>query len=172
MSKVIVDRENLMRMATQVVEMLLVKNKEYGNAWEDLDIFTPLMRIREKLIRVETLNDKRKAITAQEGVDKELPDIAGYCLLGMLKFEANIKEQLDNKFKDIVENGEPVGQCWTPTIYPITDSDNRGGPGVSGPSGVSIQDFEKLSPEDKLKIIADCVVHENDDDEETIGPLG
>jgi len=140
MSKVNVNREELTRMASKVIEMLLVKNKEYGNAWEDLDIFTPLMRIREKLIRVETLTTgDGKAIVAQEGADKELPDIAGYCLLGMLKFEANMREKLEDKFVETLELG-----------------------GI--PKKVVQMDFETMTPEEKIKIIANCVLHENDEE--------
>jgi hypothetical protein len=96
MSHVTVTKEELMRAAEKVLErvadLVVEKNLQYGDAWQDLDIFTPLMRIREKLIRVETLN-KEPAIVAVEGADKELPDIAGYCLLGILKFEANALEK-------------------------------------------------------------------------------
>ena len=58
MSHVNVTKEELMRMAEKVVDTVVSKNAEYGDAWQDLDIYTPLMRIREKLIRVGNLNSK------------------------------------------------------------------------------------------------------------------
>ena len=97
MSKVNVTRESLEMSAkkainlarlneltNELIELLLDKNTQYKDAWQDFGIFTPLMRAREKLIRVESLIDGRPVLAQDENVYAELQDIAGYCILAIL----------------------------------------------------------------------------------------
>lgn len=80
-----VTEEKLNQQAQKVIAEVLKKNADYGNSWQDLDIFTPLIRMREKLVRVETLMDGRKAlVVVEEDVMRTLLDLAGYSLLGMI----------------------------------------------------------------------------------------
>lgn len=109
MSNVVVRRDTLERVAKkavnlarldelvdELIDLLLDKNQKYRDAWQDFGMFTPLMRIREKLIRVETLIDGRPVLVQDENVIAELMDIMGYCLLAMLWMEGQDGETFQN----------------------------------------------------------------------------
>jgi len=74
-------------LVDEIIDLLLDKNKEYKDAWQDFGLFTPLIRIREKLIRLETLIDGRPTLVCDENVMAELMDVIGYGLLAMLWIE-------------------------------------------------------------------------------------
>jgi hypothetical protein len=74
-------------LVDEIIDLLLGKNKEYKDAWQDFGLFTPLIRIREKLIRLETLIDGRPTLVCDENVMAELVDVIGYGLLAMLWIE-------------------------------------------------------------------------------------
>lgn len=88
----------LTELVDELIDLLLRKNKVYKDAWQDFGIFTPLMRIREKLIRVESLIDGKPVLVHNDDVYVELQDIAGYCMLAMLWIE----EQNGESFQDII----------------------------------------------------------------------
>lgn len=109
MSNVIVRRDTLERVAKkavnlarldelvdELIDLLLDKNQKYRDAWQDFGMFTPLMRIREKLIRVETLIDGRPVLVQDENVVAELMDVMGYCLLAMLWMDGQDGETFQN----------------------------------------------------------------------------
>lgn len=79
-----VNLARLNQLMDKLVDQLLDKNAKYKDAWQDFGIFTPLMRIREKLIRMESLQDGRVVLTYDPAIIAELGDIVGYGLLAML----------------------------------------------------------------------------------------
>lgn len=83
-AKSAINLARLNELVDELIELLLSKNEQYKDAWQDFGIFTPLMRIREKLIRVESLIDGKPVLVQDDNVYAELQDIAGYCLLAML----------------------------------------------------------------------------------------
>lgn len=93
MAKVIVSRETLTRLAAQVfeerIEGIIKKNHDYGDAWQENGPFTPLLRIKEKLFRVETLSDGRDALVLDENVDQNIGEVWDYALLWLLWRQAN-----------------------------------------------------------------------------------
>ncbi len=118
MNKVSVTRESLEEAAkkainlaalneltNELIDLLLDKNKVYKDAWQDFGIFTPLMRVREKLIRVESLIDGRPILAQDENVYAELQDIAGYCILAMLWMNGQdgitFQEMIDKLREDV-----------------------------------------------------------------------
>jgi len=64
--------------------MVYGKNQDYGDAWQRYGIFTPLIRINDKILRVETLSDGRVALVANEGIGDTLEDIIGYATLALM----------------------------------------------------------------------------------------
>jgi hypothetical protein len=82
--KVKVSRGTLLDICEQRINHILKKNADYGDAWQNNEGFTPLLRMREKLLRVETLSDGRKAMVEDESVDQDVAEIFDYALLYML----------------------------------------------------------------------------------------
>lgn len=79
-----VTHKTLLEICEQRIEHILRKNADYGDAWQNNEGFTPLLRMREKLLRVETLSDGRKAMVEDETVDQDVEEIFDYALLYML----------------------------------------------------------------------------------------
>jgi hypothetical protein len=113
MSKVNVTRQSLEKAAKKainlaalneltngLIDLLLDKNKTYKDAWQDFGIFTPLMRVREKLIRVGSLIGGKPVLIQDDNVYSELQDIAGYCILAMLWMDG----QEGVTFQEIINN--------------------------------------------------------------------
>lgn len=75
--------ELLNKHIDEIVDLVLRKNHDYGDAWQRYGIFTPLIRINDKTLRLETLTDGSEALIADESVIDTLRDIIGYCLLAL-----------------------------------------------------------------------------------------
>jgi hypothetical protein len=77
----------LLRVAAKVVDLVIRKNKDYGDAWQMQGINGVLVRLCDKLYRVENIQG-REALVASESVKDTLEDAIGYALLGLLYLEA------------------------------------------------------------------------------------
>lgn len=82
---------SLVKKADPIIDILLKKNSDYGDAWQRYDIFTPLIRLNDKLLRVENLSSGKTALVPDESVADTLVDIVGYGLLALLKIKHNPK---------------------------------------------------------------------------------
>lgn len=78
--------ESLHSIANQIIDLVLRKNADYKDAWQSQGMFTSLIRLKDKLIRVETLQDGRQALVQDEDIEQTLIDIVGYGLLGILRY--------------------------------------------------------------------------------------
>jgi len=87
--KAIMEGETVNKTVGDIVSTVLRKNNDYGNAWQRYGIFTPLIRINDKILRVETLSDGRLSLVPEEGIKDTLKDIVGYALLALLWLEEN-----------------------------------------------------------------------------------
>lgn len=86
MNKVIVDPKVMKRIAELLIDkMVMPKNHDYGDAWQNNGIFTPLLRIDEKLVRIQTLSNGLQALVAKETPGKDVMDIFGYSMLSLLQ---------------------------------------------------------------------------------------
>ena len=83
-----VTKEGLSKIALEIINTIMRKNADYGDAWQRYGIFTPLIRINDKILRVQTLSDGRKALVADEAIEDTLEDIVAYGLLALLKINA------------------------------------------------------------------------------------
>jgi hypothetical protein len=82
-----VNLEHMTKLVDGIIDMVLEKNKDYGDAWQRYGIFTPLIRINDKILRVKTLAGGQQAMVADEKVEDNLKDTIGYALLALLKLE-------------------------------------------------------------------------------------
>ena len=106
MNKVIVTKRKLMEMTDDITTsanlqlvgdriagMIEDKNKDYGDAWQRYGVFTPLIRINDKILRIETLSSGQQAMIADESIEDNLRDIVAYGLLALLYLNENDAEQ-------------------------------------------------------------------------------
>jgi hypothetical protein len=99
---------NMVKECDPIIDLVTRKNVDYGDAWQRYDIYTPLIRINDKILRVSTLSDGRKALIADEKIEDTLVDIIGYALLGLLKLKGvspvviiTVEEQLIQNLPDL-----------------------------------------------------------------------
>jgi len=79
-----VTRNKLVVIAADVVDIILRKNEDYQDAWQRQGIQGTLVRIADKLCRIETLTDGRQALVAEEKLEQTLLDNIGYSFLALL----------------------------------------------------------------------------------------
>jgi len=89
--------DNIIKITDKIIDTVARKNADYGDAWQRYGIFTPLIRINDKILRVATLSDGRTALVSDESVYDTLLDIIGYALLAILKlnFEVSNNKTMD-----------------------------------------------------------------------------
>jgi hypothetical protein len=73
----------------KITNLVYDKNQDYGDAWQRYGIFTPLIRINDKILRIETLSDGRHALIDDEGIEDTLKDIVGYAVLALMWLKDN-----------------------------------------------------------------------------------
>lgn len=83
-SGLIVTEHKLKMAAHEVIQLVLRKNKDYGDAWQRCGIAGIMVRELDKALRLEQLEDGREALVVEEKWVDTLRDIAGYALLGLL----------------------------------------------------------------------------------------
>lgn len=75
------------KLIQEITALILRKNQDYADAWQRYGIFTPLVRLNDKLLRVANLSDGKPMLVAEEGLEETLRDIAGYAFLALLYME-------------------------------------------------------------------------------------
>ena len=78
--------DKLNMLCAYLIDLLMDKNSDYGDAWQRYGIFTPLIRINDKILRLENLCGK-DALVVDENIKDTLNDIVGYGLLALLWLE-------------------------------------------------------------------------------------
>lgn len=91
MTQGIVNRESLEREMADVIDLLLRKNADYGDAWQKHGVAGVLVRISDKALRLQNLSG-REALVVDEKIEDTLRDIAGYAFLGLLKEHERSRE--------------------------------------------------------------------------------
>lgn len=84
-----VTRSKLEAIAYSVVNLVMKKNQDYADAWQRQGLNGALVRLADKLYRVENLADGRERLVQDENVLETLIDAVGYCLLGILYLQEN-----------------------------------------------------------------------------------
>lgn len=93
--KMPVVRTDLRNAAIQVIEMVLAKNADYGDAWQTLGSVGATARFVDKMFRIEHLANGAEALVVDEKLGDTVADLVGYGLLIMLylKFHGGSSEQ-------------------------------------------------------------------------------
>lgn len=80
---VTVTRQELESILDEVIEIILRKNADYGDAWQRHGVAGVLVRLSDKSLRLQNL-EGREALVVDESVTDTLIDIVGYAALGLL----------------------------------------------------------------------------------------
>ncbi len=79
------DKGYLNAEMSRIVDLLIVKNTDYGSSFfKNMDkwgMTSFLIRIDDKLGRLETIDKRQKIEVKSESVQDTIDDIIGYCLL-------------------------------------------------------------------------------------------
>jgi len=84
MPKAQVSKEKLHVIANQVIALVMQKNADYGDAWQQQCVHGVLVRLADKLYRIDNLADGREALVPGEALQDTLIDAIGYAMLGLL----------------------------------------------------------------------------------------
>lgn len=81
--------DKLNKRIEEIIDLVVEKNRAYGDAWQLYGPLTALIRIREKLVRLDNVTageDGELEITVKScnAAKEELRDIIGYSLLALL----------------------------------------------------------------------------------------
>lgn len=97
--KVEVTEAKLREVCVRVIDLVMKKNADYGDAWQRQGINGVLVRLADKLYRIDNLTafpvpavgpaSKVEHLIASETVEDTIVDAIGYCLLGLLYIEEN-----------------------------------------------------------------------------------
>jgi hypothetical protein len=86
--------------AEEVIALVLEKNADYGDAWRIFGVVGVLVRICDKVLRLENMMGNgggriggQVGLVADERWVDTLRDIAGYALLGLLLVEAETEAE-------------------------------------------------------------------------------
>lgn len=88
------------KAAKEVAEIVIAKNKDYGNSFEELvrkyGHIALLIRFHDKLNRLENLLLKKEQHVMDESIEDTVKDICGYALLSLalLKKEEEMEKNL------------------------------------------------------------------------------
>lgn len=79
-----VTEEKLHAIARQVIALVMQKNADYGDAWQRQGINGCLVRLADKLYRIDNLVGGHEALIQGEALQDTLVDAIGYAMLGLL----------------------------------------------------------------------------------------
>lgn len=83
-----VDVETTEAQAEEICRLLVRKNADYGTAWEDRGLQGVVIRMHDKVARLNNLvSAGKEASVPEEPVRDTLRDLAGYAILGLLWLE-------------------------------------------------------------------------------------
>ena len=85
--------DDMIKLCEGIATTVLQKNHDYGDAWQRYGIFTPLIRINDKTLRLKTLGTGEQAMVANETITDTLRDIIGYATLALLWLNENVDLQ-------------------------------------------------------------------------------
>ena len=88
-------------IAEEISKLIVAKNHDYSDAWQKFGLFTPLIRINDKILRVQTLSSGEQALVADEKIEDTLKDIIGYAALALLWLKENGNEEKHGNFMQL-----------------------------------------------------------------------
>lgn len=91
-NNVVVSETKLREITEDIIGLLLMKNADYGDAWQKHGIAGVLVRLSDKSLRLQNL-DGKEALVVEESVQDTLRDIAGYAILGLLRVDGQSTDE-------------------------------------------------------------------------------
>lgn len=79
--------ERIIKYTQLVQDVLLVKNADYGDSWRRHGAFGIVVRLFDKLTRLENLLQSRQAPSVNESLQDTAIDIVGYGVLLLIALE-------------------------------------------------------------------------------------
>ena len=80
---------------SEMQEIFRKKNADYGNAFKDMyseyGLIYPVMHLREKLNRIESIMKNGKAEVSNESIKDSLQDMANYCVMTLIEIDDDNK---------------------------------------------------------------------------------
>jgi hypothetical protein len=73
-------------------ELMLKKNHDYGEAWQDLRISTFTDLILMKILRIRKIEDKSGQTLISEGIDANYSDMLNYAIFAIIRINNFFKE--------------------------------------------------------------------------------
>lgn len=92
-----VDRLSAMAVCSDVVELLIAKNTDYGDAWQKHGLIGVLVRLSDKALRLQNLSNGLEVLVADESIRDTLQDMLGYAILGLLWEKKNKRRYYNNE---------------------------------------------------------------------------
>lgn len=84
-----VTRQKLSNIACDVIDIVLDKNADYGDAWQRQGSPGLVSRVADKMYRVDIMADSgHEILVVSESLEDTLIDGIGYCMLGLLYLRA------------------------------------------------------------------------------------
>lgn len=81
------------KYATEIRELMLAKNHDYGEAWRDMRISSFTDLILTKLHRIKQMEENQGHSTISEGVDANYKDIVNYAIFALIQFSEQKNKQ-------------------------------------------------------------------------------
>lgn len=101
LTKVAASSDYLYGLYNKVAMLVDNKNHDYGDAWQRFGVYTPLIRLNDKILRVATLSDGRQALVNAESIEDTLIDIIGYAALALLWLDLNERKSNDSTYQQL-----------------------------------------------------------------------
>lgn len=102
-------REQVYEILSEITEMLIAKNKKYGNsALEPLGVFSKLSAEEGLLVRIDDKLKRIKNGSLQKDDEDVINDLIGYLVL--LKIQANSKPKQTHGWREIKEKQDLIKQ--------------------------------------------------------------
>lgn len=73
-----------------IKELLIKKNTDYGNAWENMSIISMTDQVIVRVYRIRKILSNNGRCSVSEGIIAQLYDIINYCIFALIKMNTNL----------------------------------------------------------------------------------
>ncbi len=73
-----------------IKDLLIKKNTDYGNAWENMSIISMTDQVIIRVYRIRKILSNNGRCSVSEGISAQLNDIINYCVFALIKMDTNL----------------------------------------------------------------------------------
>lgn len=73
-----------------IKDLLIKKNTDYGNAWENMSIISMTDQVIIRVYRIRKILSNNGCCSVSEGISAQLNDIINYCVFALIKMDTNL----------------------------------------------------------------------------------